>query len=268
MTIIVGLSWLTELVMIADSRVSWANPSRPPQDILRKLYTITDNNDSAVLGFSGNLKAASIIMKHLHERKFRNMRKKFIIERFKDDIRRWIEEIVLQEVPSELWGEASFILGGIEKRRHPKFTDGTMDYWSNLPEMHIYVYHISKSSGFVTVVRKFPYAIIGSGKALDNEIRPRIAQVASFGGSESRLHWARSMLLTKMIAQISEQKASSAIGGPFQIIRITNEKMEQFYIWHHEENQTNLQVSQDITSTTIRHPDLNVQCTIYPIWEL
>ena len=40
MTAVVGINFLSEVIMIADTRVSWPNNLLPPEDALQKLYVI------------------------------------------------------------------------------------------------------------------------------------------------------------------------------------------------------------------------------------
>jgi hypothetical protein len=271
MTVIVGANLITEFAMIADTRVSWPTAtSRSPQDILQKLYPIAESNNFAVLGFSGRLSVAKIIIKCLKERKFNNFRREFIMEVFKDSLQKWIEEITIREIPRHLWGSVKFMLGGVEPRRHSRIVDGNkiIGFIPQIPEIHIYAYSTNKNTGQVSVTRKISCAIIGSGGKYESAVEERIARVNTLFITEPGLQWAKPVILTDMIARVYRKRDEITVGGPFQLIRITQLGMEQHYIWHTDESHSNVDVRQELTSTVISHPDLKASYNIQPIWHL
>jgi len=84
MTLVVGFNWISEMVMIADTRVSWQGTQLSPSDSLLKLYGIQGNSKSAVLGFCGDLQAARAVLVHLKDRKFQNYSRPLVIAQLKD----------------------------------------------------------------------------------------------------------------------------------------------------------------------------------------
>lgn len=269
MTVIVGFSWLSEMVMIADTRVSWPNSTRPPHDILRKLYKIGDTRKSVVLGFSGDLSAAKTIITYLKDRKFKHLRRRFVIARFKDDLRTWIEQAATHNLSPELRDKVRFMLCGVEPSRHPPIhRDGRVVGVLNVPECHLYVYTIGKNSGHVMVSERRNFAVIGSGQDLENEIREKMKELIHFGFDQPNLHWARVFILSDIVASLFKERQSDTVGGPFQTIRLTKDGLQEFYLWPPGVEDKNVEVQQDKRQTTIFNSALNEQYSLYPIWEL
>jgi hypothetical protein len=151
-TVVVGFNWLSEMVMIADTRVSWSGSMRSPQDILKKLYVIQSPSKAAVLGFSGDVHAAKTVMVHLKDHKFQNYSRPFVMANLKDDLGRWIEEVTATKLRPETRANLKFMLCGIEPSRHPPVKrDNKVVGFLTVPEAHIYVYTVGKDSGKVMV---------------------------------------------------------------------------------------------------------------------
>lgn len=150
MTVVVGFNWLSEVVVIADSRVSWQNNTHPPKDILRKLYPISLSNKSAVLGFCGDVQAAKLVMCFLWGNKLQNYKRPLVLPQFKDELRGWIEKAARDHLTARQRTGLQFMLCGIEPSRHPLVEkDGhIVGHISSFHEAHINVYSI-KADGTV-----------------------------------------------------------------------------------------------------------------------
>jgi len=272
MTVIIGINWYTEMLVLADTRVSWPNQSRPPEDILRKLYTITDHRKTAVLGFSGNIQAAQFVMQYLMEKKFRHIRRKLVIERLKDNLRFWLEEVATTKLSPEARGSLSFMLCGLEPYRPPflgKNPEKVLTSHLMNQEIHLYIYRIAKDSGKVNMTKYRNIAITGSGKDMSQEVVEEIHQAIHFGFDQPNIHWARSMIVTQQIAEIfKKSEYNMSVGGPFQTIRITPEGVTEFYTWPPDLEYYDVEVLREPNLTTIYNPKQNKTYKLYPIWGL
>lgn len=272
MTVIIGINWFSEMVMIADTRMSWVDGSHPPQDIVRKLYKIGNQQKSVVFGFCGNLKAAKTVLLYLKQRKFENLKRRFVIATFKDNLRTWLEEAILASLTSEERTSLKFMLGGIEPFRPPYSLDSNgkvlIGHLIN-PEVHLYVYSIKKDSDKVTVSHYKQFAIIGSGKGLAPKIQQQIKQTIEFGFNQPNLHWARAELLGQITASLFKSSPfDDSVGGPFQVIRITPQGLYESYIWPPGSEHINIQIRDDSKKITIVNSSSNLSYTLYPVWEL
>lgn len=271
MTVVIGFNSLKEVIMIADSRVSWENNQHPPKDNLRKLYTFGYANKSAVLGFSGDLQAANAIMRFLMERKFRNYKRPFILSEFKDDLGKWIEEIAKTKLPPKKRTRVKFMLGGIEPSRHPPLLkDGQVIGYSSLVEAHIYTYSIGDNGNVHYNARPKGYDVIGTGRKLEREIANKLVDEINFGFNQPQLHWARAVIMGEAIAaRIKEdKKISETVGGPFQVVRIAPEGLETQYIWPPGMGDRNVEVEHDGSRTIIYNPSTKEKYVLYPVWKL
>ena len=269
MTVVVGFNAFSEVVMIADTRVSWPNNTRPSQDVLQKLYPIVGSRKAAVFGFCGNIEAAKTVMVHLKERKFKRIERHFVIVTLKDYLQRWIEEVTTTQLEPEARAKLSFILGGIEPSRHPPIKRGTkITGFLRFPEVHIYVYTVNEDNGKVAVSKRSGFAVIGSGRELEKEIEKKVYQGIRFGFKQPNLHWARTFLIGDVIASLFKENQSVTVGGPFQTIRITPTGLEESYIWPPNAKWKNVEIQREATKTTIYNPVSNEKYTVYPVWEL
>ena len=272
MTVVIGINWYTEMLILADTRVSWTDESRLPEDILRKLYILGDHRKTAVLGFSGQIAAAQTIMKYLIEMKFQHMRRRFVIDRLKDDLRTWIEEVSIQKISPKDRSSLSFILCGLEPYRPPFFGKNSEKMLSSHflnREVHLYVYKIHADSGRVSINKHQDVAIIGSGKEMRNEILGELNKTIGFGFQQSNLHWARALITTQRIAELFKQSEyDMSVGGPFQTIRLTPERAEERYTWPPDLDYYDVQVTKDKDVTTIYNPRQEKTYMLYPLWNL
>jgi len=268
-TIVVGFDWLTETVMIADTRVSWENNQFPPKDILRKLYTLGDSKKSAVLGFSGDLHAAKKVMTFLIKQKFLGYKRPFVIRQFRDDLHQWIEEIALAKLTPKQRKELSFMLCGIEPSRRPSILeDGKITGYTPFTESHIYVYTIGENGNVRVNKRPKGFAIIGTGRKLRKAVIEQIQETIHFGFNDPKLHWARAALINEIVASLAkENKAVSTVGGPFQVIRITPDGLKTDYTWPPDVDSKNVEIRIEGSKTIIHNPASGESYVLHPIWD-
>lgn len=270
-TVVVGFNCLSEIVMVADTRVSWQDDARPPTDILQKLYAIRRQGKAAVFGFSGNVPAARIVMDYVVRHRLRNYRRarRFVLTRLKDDLRRWIEEVAQDRLQPAERGWLKFMLCGILPSRHPQLKRngmivGSMPY----PESHIYVYTVAKDSGKVHVKRQPMFAVIGPDRGTERDLRTKVQPLIRFGFGAPQLHWGRAVLIGEVIASMFKDRQSEIVGGPFQAVRITPEGLETHYIWPPDTEHKNVEVRDDGARVIVYNPALKAEYTLYPIWDL
>jgi len=270
MTVVVGFNWLSEMVMIADTRVSWPHGTLPPQDNLIKLYTFRDHQGkAAVLGFSGKICAAKAVLVYLKQRVFPNYGRPFIMATLKDNLQGWIERVVTTKLTPEARAELKFVLCGAEPSRHPPVArNGKVVGFLSVPELHLYRYVIAKNSGRVMVSRNCGFAIIGSGQQLEKEIHQKVNQTIRFGFASPQLHWARAALISDVIALMFRDRPSDKVGGPFQTIRVTANGISEHYTWPPVGGSANVQVQRVGGRLTIRNRESGETYDLYPIWNL
>jgi len=257
--------------MLADTRISWKKKQFPPKDILRKLYTLGDANKSIVLGFSaGDLRAAKTVMAFLMSRKFQNYKRPLVIKQFKDDLRRWIEEVATAELSPEQRQELKFMVCGVEPSRHPPILkNGKVIGHAPFVESHIYIYTIGGTGKVQVNAQPVSFGVIGSGNELRDEIRKKVNETIKFGFRQPNLHWARAFLINEIVASMAQENklVSATVGGPFQIIRITPNGLETQYTWPPDVESKNVEVRIEDSRTIVHNPALGEKYVLHPIWE-
>ena len=280
MTVITGFSWLSEVVMIADTRVSWITQQGvilKTEDVLKKLYSIRSPKSpqkAAVLGFSANdIRAAKTVITHLGKHKFQNYNRPLVMVNLKDDLRSWMEEVTVTRLTREARANLKFMLCGIERGRPLRLKKGDkIVSYPQILETHLYVYSIDKESGEVKVsVNQQDFAAIGSGRKLKKEMRKQVHQGIKFGFNQPKLYPARAFLITDIISSMFEADESiKDVGGPFQTVRITPTGLIQDFVWwpRSDDKSTNIEVKEQGGKTVIYNPALKKNYTLYPVWEL
>lgn len=266
MTAVIGFNWLTEVVMVADSRVSWANGRY--QDNLRKLYILGDGKKSVAVGFSGNLQGANRVLSYLFEKKLPRYHRPFVISQFKNDFGKWIEEISISYPDLGIRGNVRFMLCGIEPSRHPPvIKDGKTIGYAPFVDYQIYKYNIGKNGRVQTNTKPLSFCIIGSGQVLEKTIRKKVEELIGFGYANQNTHWARALLAGDVISSLYKDIGSTTVGGPFEVIRITPSGIETQYVWSVEDENKDLDVSYSGASVIIHNPSSDKTCTLHSIFE-
>jgi hypothetical protein len=271
MTVIVGANFLSEVLVIADTRVSWPSGSLPPEDIVKKLYRIRSPRTpgkEAIIGYSGDISAIKSVAQYLGREKFENYKRPLVMLSLKNDLRRWIEEATVSLDLQQRKG-LKFMLCGIEPSRRVPIKKGAI-YISNqqILETHIYVYSVNAQSGKVGIHRESNLAVIGSGSKLIKVLRKKILDTITFGLKQSNLHWARAVVAGEITNEIIHASGIESIGGPLQVVRITAEGLSADFIWPEEADDRNVQISQQGQVTLLRNPSSNKEYKLYPIWAL
>lgn len=290
LTVVAAFNWFSEVVVIADTRVSQRvkviRPDFPesPQDFLKtwdclkKLYSIQSPRSpekAAVLGFSGDIRAAKTVIVHLSKYKFQNYKRRLVMANLKEELRRWIEEATVSKLEPRARGGLKFMLCGIEPSRHMSgkrrngktviFTVGSLP----TSEAHIYIYTVNKDSGKVTVSKRLGSAVIGSGRRLKREIMKKANGALKFGFRHPHLHQGRAFLISHIVGLMFEENQSiKDVGGPFQAIRITPNGLIDMYVWPPSAKHHNVEVRHEGARSTIFNAVLGEEYTLYPVWEL
>jgi hypothetical protein len=271
MTAVVGINFLSEVIVVADTRVSWPNNTLPPEDVLQKLYRIRSPRTpakAALLGFAGNISAIKIVAQHLGTNKFQSYKRPLVMVSLKDDLRGWIEEATTTLEPGTREG-LRFMLCGIEPSRSLSIKKGnTMIQSKQILETHIYVFQVNSSTGKVKVLKRNDLAVIGSGAQLRRKLKSRILPAIRFGFNQPNLHWGRAHLVGEIANEIFQNSSIEGIGGPLQVGRITSEGVRLDYIWPRSLESKDIQVSQDEQKTILYNPSVGKTYTLYPIWAL
>jgi hypothetical protein len=274
MTVIVGINWLWEIVLAADTRVSWKSQGivLETEDILKKLYAIPNPQDPKripVLGFSCNdLRAAKAVVAHLRTDKLPSYKRPLITAHLKDELRGWIEEVTTTELSPDMRSGLTFMLCGIDPRGPSVVRQNNeVVRRMGMPRAHLYVYEVSKKSGKVRV-REEPYiAVIGSGQKLGQEIRESSYRWMGFGGL-NQMQWVRAHIIADITSMMCKRSRLAGVGGPFQAVCITPDGLTTHYVWPSGTEPEGVEVVQEGEKTIIKNPVLTKTYTLYPIWEL
>jgi hypothetical protein len=276
MTVVIGVDYLDEILVIADTRVSYGGKYDKNYG-LKKLLIFGNKNKVLILGFCGKVCAAQAVIRHIMEDKLTpNYKRRLIISHLKEDIRRWIEEITTT-LPSDQRDRLSFMLCALESlRRRPVKNEGVTKI---LPffERHIYTYRI-KGDGKVEVVDdelekrnilvKCNIAVIGIEEELVSKISKNAADLINFGRKMPNFHIARAVVLEHTISSIFQEVDHKKVGGPFQIVRIVPppNPSQLIYQWSQVGNK-NIEVTHKNDRTTMTNLSTNETCILLPIWE-
>jgi hypothetical protein len=275
MTAVVGINWLWEVIVVADTRVSWRSRDTvlKKEDVLKKLYTIessTSPQKTAVLGFScDDLRTAKAVMIHLKVRKFQNYGRPLVMAHLKDDLHGWIEEVTIAKLSPEMRKGLRFMLCGIEPSRPSvvKKNDKVIRR-IRMPRAHLYVYKVDRRSGRVTVDSEQDIAMIGSGRRVIDRIRESSNRWIGFGGL-GQMQWARAHIMAEIVSLICRDSALGDIGGPFQTGCITSTGLVgDHYVWPPGVGSSVVKTEQEGERTIISNPLLGKKYILHPIWEL
>jgi hypothetical protein len=268
MTVVVGFNWLSEVVMISDTRVSWPDNRYPPRDALKKLYAVGDADKSAILGFSGNLQDAREVIVFLMQEKLKNYKRSFVISQFKEELRRWIEEVTITRLKPGVRTNLQFMLCGIEPSRHPPIvSNGQVTGHTPFVEAHIYKYTIGKTGKVTVNVKPTSFDIIGVGQEQEEVIFERVQQAFKFGHRSPNLQWARAFVMGDIIASLFEVNRSTTVGGLFQVVRITPNGLEPQFVWPPSSKAQDMEVLNDGAKVVVRNPTSGESYTLYPVWD-
>jgi|GEM_PF-6736895 len=268
MTVVAAFNWLDEIIIVADSRVSW-NGKRPPEDVLIKLHIFNDARKAIVIGFAGDLQVIKTVMVQLNF-KFEKYSHRFVLSILKDKVRRWIEEVTLGKLRPGIKRDIKFILCGMERSCHPEVKqDGLTIGHMPWPQMHFYEYTINCVSGKVQLISSPGPIVIGSGAALKAEIIEAFQRSIKFGFNLSALRPARALIVTDTISLIfKDSPQSPEVGGPFHYICLTPDRLQQNYVWPSDGNFKNFAITKSGTKTILYNSELNKTFTLNPVWEV
>ena len=260
MTLIVGADYGSEILMIADTRVSVDEKyGIPPKDMLRKLVFIDFFQRRAVLGFSGNIYAIKKIIESV-SRKAKYFKSSGSL---KEDIQRWIEEAIKME----------------RQRHHLQFMLCDFDATE---KSHIYVYETKENGevqlqlqGTINIVGpgghpgRGKVAVIGSGSKLKRRIHE--TTLMSSGNPKKYKNFeaysnVRALMATDIIAAEFEDIKSKDVGGPFVMARIRpNECIGPHYLWPDRVDSSDVQVTMDNEKTVLYKPSTNEKYILFSI---
>lgn len=252
MTLIVGVDYGPETLILADTRVSYRDSPQSPQsrDRLRKIITIGFSGRSAVLGFSGDVREIQRFLRHVK----RKAQSSTCSGNLVDDLKRWMEEPVR---PSS---SLSFMLcdfdpfGSSHLNVYELTTNGEVrsrpDRVFNVPGARIAV--IGSGSRFKDHIRKAALTSIGSPKAYkDYEAYSRL-----------RAMWTEMIIHTYV-----QDLALRDIGGPFAMVRVRpDEVIGPHFLLPYGEDSSDWQVTEDGKKTILHNPSTNRRYTLYSIF--
>lgn len=267
-TLVFGFNGLNEVILVADSRVSFDN-NLEPKDILLKVYSFVGIHPPMALGFSGRLSAIKRVMEFLSKEKLRNPPKRVVVPEFAQRLRGWIEHIVKTEISQPERKGLAFLLGGLEPGRPPKSykQDGSYSYL-NLPSGYLYRYNVNPTTGGVTISANGPALAIGSGADIIRELERKGMEYLSAGFGNEFAPAFRATIIASDIASTYRNLHSRTVGGPFQLVRLTPSRHYEAPIFAPEENKGDPIVNQASGVRQLSFPDLGEIYPLYSIYQL
>ena len=263
MTVIIGADYNSEILVVADTRVSFGKKHNiPPKDQLVKLVSIQFFQRQAVLGFSGNIPFAKYVIELLgiHAQVSKSCGD------LKEDLRGWIENAIRMKRP----------------RYHLEFMLCDFD---PTEEAHIYVYDIREDGkvllqpqGIVNVIDsggrpgRGKVAIIGSGRELKERVYE--ATLNSVGNPEQYDSYeaysnVRALMAVTVIDHEFRTINSQDVGGPFTVIRLRPKTLiGPHYLWPLDDKGTSdIRQTQDGKCTILSRPSTGETYTLYKIFD-
>jgi len=263
MTVIIGADYGSEILVLADTRVSFGKESgTPPKDQLIKLIGVDFFGREAVLGFSGNIAYAKRIIESLCRRAkyFRSS------GNLKEDFRRWIEDTIRMK----------------RERHHIQFMLCDFDL---ADEAHIYVYDVKKSGevriqpqGTIEIIDpgghpgRGKVTVIGSGgklkqKIYETTLRP-FGDPRKYDDYEAYSQ-VRMLMVEGIIASEFEDMGSQDVGGPFTIMRLRpNALIGPTYTWPIGSGDTSdVQFTEEGKRVILSKPSTGKKYVLYSVFD-
>lgn len=282
MTAIIAFNYITEILVIADTRVSYPTAKEKLKydglHGLRKTVPIHNKEDGniAILGFSGEVSFAKALFRYLLvEKKLNNYQRPFVIEQLHEDIRKWIIEFRRQGrvTNNHLF---QMLFAGFEPKRKIPFQDQAGKPISpsfDFRECHLYVYTVTETGNVQTRRETGSYAVIGSGQnEAPTDIEEIYTQWIGFGRGHPEHDIHRAWAVGNWISHAFETIGSRTVGGPIEILRLVPPPYETSTLWLWEPGgmtgppPTLKVVDQSDGTILIENSKNGQEMTIYPIW--
>lgn len=263
MTVVIGVDCGAEILMLADTRVSYgAGGNCAPKDQLVKLIGVTFADREAVLGFSGNILYIKSILESLrirakHYRSSGSLR---------EDFRKWIVEIIRMKHPMH---HVQLMLCDFDP--------------ADTARIHLYDVKASgdvqlKPQNTVDIVDRGGQrgrgivAVIGSGSRL----KPMIYEAAlgSFGDPDKYDSFdaysrVRMLMIEALAASEFEAAGSADVGGPFAIARLRpNGLIGPSFTWPYGGgDSSDVQFTVQGSKNVLWKPSTDERYTLYSIFD-
>lgn len=277
MTVIIAIDYLTSLLVISDSRVSYSGIPDMENGLQKVLSIISpDGKQVATLGFAGDVALAKKVFLYLLvEKQICNYQRPFIIPQLISDLDAWLQEIINQEWANYKESGISFIFCAIEPKIEIPIYDADcnrvplkLEKWD---KKYIRTWKVSEN-GKVLGKNHQGFAIIGSGIEKQGEIKKIREKIGNlhFPGAYHGSYLKRAFMAVEEIAKIFEQ--SKTVGGVFQVITMTIPINDNQILWlwcQHDpatiETLNRLEIIEDIEGVlTLQHETQKI--VLYPIW--
>ena len=268
MTLVVGVDYDDEILVFADTRVSFrGNPTvRPLVDRLIKLVTVRFGERTAVLGFSGNVDKAKAVVESLRRKaKYYSSSGDLPL-----DFKVWMEEAVRMRQDRH---RLKFMLCDLDPDRDGRLHEYTINENGHVeltqPEP-VEMLSID-SDGKLRHGSRSVLSIIGSGKSQKKQIAEACLQsVRSSKGFKSYEAFSdvRAGMAEGIISTVFRDIGSSTVGGPFTIFRIRpNEIVGPQYTWPALDVPQKIQVREENLKTIIHNLGTNETYDLYTIFD-
>lgn len=253
MTLVVGVDFGDEMLVLADSRLSYADGSPPPMDCLKKLLVIGfTGRTEAVLGYSGNVLAIQSIVDNIRIRAKAGFSKSGIL---KDDLKVLMEDAIRM------------------KRKRDKIQFMLCDFNPG-DGVRLCVYTLHKD-GRVELSPKDRVAIIGSGAKLTDKILDSVRHsfrnhpegyctYESFSG-------VRKGMIEGPIAGYFRDIDSQEVGGPFMMLILRSDGVSApVFTWPWGSDSLGVEITSIKTykgtyKTILYKPSTGERYTLFPL---
>lgn len=246
MTIVIGLDYFDETVIISDTRVSWGTQLYlNSHGIEKTIPLIMKDGKLVMISYAGPLRGALQVITALQNRTA-NYGRRLVLEEFKTNIQQWISE-ALVSIDPQFSKELSFLITGLEnaRLRHLVDKNGKLLREFGLPESHIWAYRVTPSRKVILdkpSKYKRMVTMIGSGKKkverLEQHARDIMGAFRGNQGADSSpimRAYAATVLLSGMLEDDKRQDLAlrMSVGGVYQFYRIAfpQEETRPYYFW-------------------------------------
>lgn len=229
MTVLIACNYLTSLIVVADSRVSYATDrtkEAPVDDNLQKIYQI---HDRMILGFCGSLEAAHRVIIGIN-RNLETYSKPPIAVNLLSDVERWVQH-EYQSIKNPVARQLELMLVTVEPKREKKSKWQTQDgiqiekpgWFPYVPEFQVVVLTPSAKQDKLVRKRIDVCEIIGICGETRNILEEKLLKMASFDRKRPQ---NQAMVVAMTANVVLMEQGVDTIGGLFQCVLLNSDGIQ------------------------------------------
>jgi ATP-dependent protease HslVU (ClpYQ) peptidase subunit len=252
MTLIVGIDHGSEILVLADTRVSYGSRlhAPAPRDQLRKLVSIRLPQSQVILGFSGNIPEIQRVLRYV-KRKAQYAPSSGSLM---GDLTTFMEE------PVGPRKQLSFMLCGFEPTGEPQIVVFGLTTTGEVV--------LRPDELFCTPQTRV--AIIGSGAEFKEQIHRMILHPVGHPQQYQDFEAfsrVRSMMAETIISLWFQDRDAKHVGGPFAVYRLRRDgSLIRRYMLPLDEDSPDAEVTEDETKTVLYNPSTGKRYTLFSIF--